>query len=115
MQALWYKGIDNASTSMTIIPTSPTYSSPLIMCKWRQVQHFYAVCKHAYNLPDELIQCEDRYCKFSSTHPGGAVDCGPKCRNTCWQYRQFPQQYNRTFQQMCQKCLQGQSGRGQSR
>ncbi|GLB34981.1 putative cyclin family protein [Lyophyllum shimeji] len=59
------------------------------MCRWRQVQHIFALCNHVYNVPDEMIQCDDRWCKFSTTHP---ADCGPNCKNTCWQYRQFPQQ-----------------------
>ncbi|KAF8077974.1 hypothetical protein FPV67DRAFT_1463679 [Lyophyllum atratum] len=61
------------------------------MCKWRQVQHIFAQCNHVYNLPDEMIQCDDRWCKFSTIHP---ADCGPNCKTTCWQYRQFPQQYS---------------------
>ncbi|TFK76473.1 hypothetical protein BDN72DRAFT_852786 [Pluteus cervinus] len=39
------------------------------------------------------IGCDDRYCKFSQAHP---EDCGPNCKTTCWQYRQFPEQYGKS-------------------
>ncbi|KIP09130.1 hypothetical protein PHLGIDRAFT_51166, partial [Phlebiopsis gigantea 11061_1 CR5-6] len=38
------------------------------------------------------IQCDDRFCKFSTTHPPDCVS--PRCTDTCWQYRQFPQQFS---------------------
>ncbi|KAF9451054.1 hypothetical protein P691DRAFT_664039, partial [Macrolepiota fuliginosa MF-IS2] len=38
------------------------------------------------------IECDDRYCKFSKKHP---QYCGVDCVKTCWQYRQFPQQYGK--------------------
>ncbi|RDB21342.1 hypothetical protein Hypma_011577 [Hypsizygus marmoreus] len=71
------------------------------MCKWRQVQHIFTLCNHVYSLPDEMIRCDDRWCKFSTTHPS---NCGPNCKNTCWQYRQFPEQYNRTIARLCYAC-----------
>ncbi|KAF8228193.1 hypothetical protein L208DRAFT_1146822, partial [Tricholoma matsutake] len=47
------------------------------------------------------IQCDDRFCKFSTTHPD---NCSPNCLQTCWQYRQFPEQYNRTLDRVCPAC-----------
>ena len=29
------------------------------------------------------IQCDDRFCKFSTTHPGNCLP--PRCTETCWQ------------------------------
>ncbi|THU90720.1 hypothetical protein K435DRAFT_968547, partial [Dendrothele bispora CBS 962.96] len=46
---------------------------------------------------------EDRYCKFSVRHP---PDCGPNCSRTCWQYRQFPEQYHPHLNSFCPGCLQ---------
>ncbi|TFK45072.1 hypothetical protein BDQ12DRAFT_674085 [Crucibulum laeve] len=77
------------------------------MCKWRQVRDIYVRCGHTYALPDELIPCVDRFCKFSETHPR---DCGPNCRTTCWQYRQFPEQYDRTLDRQCPSCQQNRGG-----
>ncbi|KAF8980790.1 hypothetical protein BDQ17DRAFT_1380381 [Cyathus striatus] len=74
------------------------------MCRLRQVVEIYALCGHRY----ALIRCEDRFCKFSVTHPG---NCGPDCRKTCWQYRQFPEQYDRTIQRLCPNCQQDQAPR----
>ncbi|KAF9264704.1 hypothetical protein L218DRAFT_197784 [Marasmius fiardii PR-910] len=55
------------------------------------VQNTYSRCGHIIRLPDELIPCYDRYCKFSVAHP---PDCtGSQCRDKCWQYKQFPEQY----------------------
>ncbi|KAL4067600.1 hypothetical protein J3A83DRAFT_3692940 [Scleroderma citrinum] len=64
------------------------------MCHWRRVQNTYKRCGHVFDLPDEMVQCENRYCKFSAMHPSTCVP--PKCIETCWQYRQFPQQYTVT-------------------
>ncbi|KAF7778748.1 hypothetical protein Agabi119p4_3093 [Agaricus bisporus var. burnettii] len=72
------------------------------MCRWRQVKHRYTLCQHMIGEPDKLIECEDRFCKFSPNHPR---DCGPGCANTCWQYRQFPQQYDITHQGRCPNCV----------
>ncbi|KAF8894589.1 hypothetical protein BD779DRAFT_850841 [Infundibulicybe gibba] len=67
---------------------------------WRQVQDTYK-CGHVYSVPDKLIPCEDRYCKFSPLHPD---DCGSNCGKTCWQYRQFPEQYNLKLDRLCLRC-----------
>ncbi|KAI6039048.1 hypothetical protein EDC04DRAFT_2569019, partial [Pisolithus marmoratus] len=45
------------------------------------------------------VQCDNRYCKFSSTHPSTCIP--PGCTNSCWQYRQFPQQYSEYSQWLC--------------
>ncbi|KZT26226.1 hypothetical protein NEOLEDRAFT_1132247 [Neolentinus lepideus HHB14362 ss-1] len=60
------------------------------MCRDRRVNHKYGLCGHTVHLPEELIQCEDRWCKFSPVHP---AQC-PDCRRTCWQYRQYPETYD---------------------
>ncbi|THV08337.1 hypothetical protein K435DRAFT_8132 [Dendrothele bispora CBS 962.96] len=39
--------------------------------------------------PEEEIKCDLVNCKFSPAHPHNC----PRCQQTCWQYRQFPQQY----------------------
>ncbi|KAJ7285863.1 hypothetical protein C8J57DRAFT_650746 [Mycena rebaudengoi] len=62
------------------------------MCRWRQVQNTYAGCGHVYQLPDQEIHCDSVKCKFSPYHPR---NCGPSCSTTCWQYRQFPEQFAR--------------------
>ncbi|KIJ17385.1 hypothetical protein PAXINDRAFT_73699 [Paxillus involutus ATCC 200175] len=54
------------------------------------------------------IQCDDQCCKFSSTHPITCVP--PSCTHTCWQYRQFPKQYNPHIDSFCPPCIQ--QGRG---
>ncbi|KAJ7219245.1 hypothetical protein GGX14DRAFT_435284, partial [Mycena pura] len=75
------------------------------MCRWRQVQHHYTDCPHFVELPDEEIKCDSTECKFSPCHPD---DCtGSSCRRTCWQYRQFPEQHNRTFRGKCSRCTEG--------
>ncbi|KAJ6630773.1 hypothetical protein B0H10DRAFT_852637 [Mycena sp. CBHHK59/15] len=77
------------------------------MCRWRQVQNNYAGCGHAFQLnkkPDQEIQCDSTTCKFSPSHPRS---CGPNCTTTCWQYRQFPEQFVRTIQGYCPQCTRG--------
>ncbi|KAJ3786620.1 hypothetical protein GGU10DRAFT_351348 [Lentinula aff. detonsa] len=71
------------------------------MCRYRQVQNTYSRCGHVIREPDELIPCADRFCKFSAYHP---PDCGPNCSKTCWQYRQFPEQYNPLVNNVCPSC-----------
>ncbi|OJA20032.1 hypothetical protein AZE42_04459 [Rhizopogon vesiculosus] len=61
------------------------------MCSWRHVRNVYLRCGHALNLPDELIACDRPSCRFSPNHPRTCVP--PICKETCLQYRQFPQQY----------------------
>ncbi|KIL00428.1 hypothetical protein PAXRUDRAFT_129948 [Paxillus rubicundulus Ve08.2h10] len=78
------------------------------MCHWRRVQNTYKRCGHVYDLPDVMIQCDERDCKFSSTHPSTCVP--PSCTSTCWQYRQFPRQYNPHIDSFCPPCIQ--QGRG---
>ncbi|KIM52412.1 hypothetical protein SCLCIDRAFT_141149 [Scleroderma citrinum Foug A] len=74
------------------------------MCRWRHVRNVYLACGHAFTLPDELIVCDNRNCKFSPNHP---PDCTPpKCKQTCWQYRQYPQQYSPNINSMCPTCQQ---------
>ncbi|KAM6500545.1 hypothetical protein JOM56_003559 [Amanita muscaria] len=71
------------------------------MCRFLQVQEHYTLCGHSYRRPDQELRCNDRFCKFSSAHP---KDCGPNCSTTCWQYRQFPEQYHRTTHAQCPIC-----------
>ncbi|KAJ4469459.1 hypothetical protein C8J55DRAFT_524013 [Lentinula edodes] len=71
------------------------------MCRYRQVQNTYSRCGHVIREPDVLIPCADRFCKFSAYHP---PDCGPNCSKTCWQYRQFPEQYNPLINNVCPSC-----------
>ncbi|RDX47495.1 hypothetical protein OH76DRAFT_1354126 [Lentinus brumalis] len=73
------------------------------MCHWRRVRNYYKRCRHYLDLPDEMIQCDDRHCKFSDRHP---PDCrGARCIQTCWQYRQFPQQYQPVIDGYCSTCI----------
>ncbi|KAG1772650.1 hypothetical protein EDD22DRAFT_376551 [Suillus occidentalis] len=74
------------------------------MCHWRRVRNTYNQCGHVFDLADEMIRCDDRYCKFSSSHPNTCVP--PSCTTTCWQYRQFPQQFNRFIDSVCPGCTQ---------
>ncbi|KAH9854137.1 hypothetical protein C2E23DRAFT_85038 [Lenzites betulinus] len=68
------------------------------------VRNNYKRCGHYIDLPDEMIQCEDRFCKFSTTHPRNCVP--PRCTETCWQYRQFPEQYHPVIDNYCAVCIQ---------
>ncbi|KZP02860.1 hypothetical protein FIBSPDRAFT_845472 [Athelia psychrophila] len=80
------------------------------MCHWRRVQNHYKRCGHEFDLPDEMIQCEDRFCKFSSAHPS---DCkSPACADTCWQYRTFPAMYRPELDRWCPVCVQAGKGGG---
>ncbi|KAG1756813.1 uncharacterized protein EDB91DRAFT_37098 [Suillus paluster] len=79
------------------------------MCHWRRVRNTYNQCSHVYDLDDEMIRCDDLYCKFSSSHPSTCVP--PSCTTTCWQYRQFPQQFNRFIDSVCPACTQQSQGR----
>ncbi|KAF8437502.1 hypothetical protein L210DRAFT_3405329, partial [Boletus edulis BED1] len=55
-------------------------------------------------LPTRQIVCENRNCKFSPNHPR---DCaGPRCKQACWQYRQYPQQYSPNINSVCPTCQQ---------
>jgi len=88
------------------------------MCRYRQIQDTYAHCNHVYRVPDQMVYCPERDCKFSPYHP---EDCGPNCKRTCWQYRRFPEQIDRRFDRLCPRCeerlqqqqLQQQQGQGQ--
>ncbi|KAI6036608.1 hypothetical protein PISMIDRAFT_34538, partial [Pisolithus microcarpus 441] len=74
-----------------------------------RVQNTYKICGHVFDmvirpcLTRPQIQCDNRYCKFSSAHPSTCVP--PGCTNSCWQYRQFPQQYNPRIDALCPRCL----------
>ncbi|KAN0075560.1 hypothetical protein V8E55_011583 [Tylopilus felleus] len=98
-------------------PSIPSFSSPDLpshlyisssltrpMCRWRHVRNVYLACGHAFTLPEELIVCENRNCKFSPNHPRDCV--APKCKQTCWQYRQYPQQYSPNINSVCPTCQQ---------
>ncbi|KAG5728502.1 hypothetical protein E4T56_gene19503 [Termitomyces sp. T112] len=72
------------------------------MCYWRRVRNYYKKCGHGITLPDEEIQCDLINCKFSSTHSKDCVP--PQCQRTCWQYRQYPQQYSPHIDRLCPNC-----------
>ncbi|PFH51382.1 hypothetical protein AMATHDRAFT_142569, partial [Amanita thiersii Skay4041] len=48
------------------------------------------------------IKCNSARCKFSPAHPEGCLP--PKCTQSCWQYRQYPQQYSPHLDKLCPKC-----------
>ncbi|KAF9009699.1 hypothetical protein BDQ17DRAFT_1300625 [Cyathus striatus] len=75
------------------------------MCRLRQVCNVYTQCGHAQPLPDEVIQCDNPNCKFSTTHPATCVP--PQCTRTCWQYRQYPEQYSPHIDRLCPACSGG--------
>ncbi|KAH8114250.1 hypothetical protein DFH11DRAFT_1596760 [Phellopilus nigrolimitatus] len=57
------------------------------MCHWRRVTNYY------------------KRCKFSPNHP---IDClPPNCQRTCWQYRQYPEQYTPHLDRFCPACMAG--------
>ncbi|KAF9054987.1 hypothetical protein BDZ89DRAFT_1124790 [Hymenopellis radicata] len=73
------------------------------MCISRQVCHFYTKCQHGITMPDEEITCDSPRCKVSPAHPR---NCSlPACRKTCWQHRQYPQQYTVTKNEFCPDCV----------
>ncbi|KAJ7582740.1 hypothetical protein C8J56DRAFT_955593 [Mycena floridula] len=81
---------------------SASYRDASKMCRYRQVQNTYLRCGHSVRLPDQLIACDDRFCKFSARHPS---NCGPNCGTTCWQRKQFPEQYNPHIDNYCPSCI----------
>ncbi|KAF9534753.1 hypothetical protein CPB83DRAFT_754656, partial [Crepidotus variabilis] len=56
------------------------------------------------------IQCDLATCKFSPAHPSNCRP--PKCTQTCWQYRQFPQQYSPKIDRNCPACANAGAGSG---
>ncbi|KAF8136330.1 hypothetical protein EV363DRAFT_1319320 [Boletus edulis] len=78
------------------------------MCYWRRVQNTYKRCGHAYDLPDQMIECDNQHCRFSPTHPSTCVP--PVCTETCWQFRQFPQQYTPQIDAFCPVCEERRRG-----
>ncbi|KAL4264983.1 hypothetical protein AB1N83_000310 [Pleurotus pulmonarius] len=89
------RGKDQATV---LRPTAP----PSAMCYLRQVRNIYKRCNHGVTQPDEEIKCNLVNCKFSPHHP---PDCqGQQCIRTCWQYRQFPQQYSPHIDKLCPAC-----------
>jgi len=99
------------------LPKLQLLLSTAAMCRWRQIQDHYAQCDHSYRLPDEMVYCPDRWCKFSPYHvneEGVHVDrCGPECTTTCWQYRQFPEQIFRRLDRLCVHCQAAQDSLAQ--
>lgn len=77
----------------------------IIMCCRRRVHNFYTVCGHTHILPEELVECDSRWCKFSRNHSPNCTDC----KNTCWQYRQYPQHYTPHINGKCQECLRAEA------
>ncbi|KAG2040325.1 hypothetical protein BDR03DRAFT_949643 [Suillus americanus] len=73
------------------------------MCCWRHVRNVYLRCGHAFNLPDELITCDSSRCKFSPNHPATCLP--PTCKQTCAQYRQYPQQYCKLAIAIPRRCV----------
>ncbi|KJA29898.1 hypothetical protein HYPSUDRAFT_245224 [Hypholoma sublateritium FD-334 SS-4] len=92
------------------------------MCYFRQVRNVYKKCGHGLTLPDEevgqwrpfimnhsgrfnwrpQIKCDLPNCKFSPAHPSSCRP--PKCTESCWQYRQYPQQYSPHIDSACPTC-----------
>ncbi|ETW85102.1 hypothetical protein HETIRDRAFT_243529, partial [Heterobasidion irregulare TC 32-1] len=82
---------------------------PRVNChSFVRVKNLFLYCGHSQELPEQLvrisstrmpraaltgmqIECESTTCKFSRNHPNNCRP--PTCKNTCWQYRQFPEQY----------------------
>ncbi|KAI4519646.1 hypothetical protein K525DRAFT_205573 [Schizophyllum commune Loenen D] len=61
-------------------------------------------CLQPWNLScREQIRCTSRTCKFSPNHPSTCMP--PRCTLTCWQYRQFPEQYSPNISSYCPSCL----------
>ncbi|KAI9566453.1 hypothetical protein HD554DRAFT_2025463, partial [Boletus coccyginus] len=56
------------------------------------------------------IQCDRPHCRFSSTHPSTCLP--PACTNSCWQFRQFPQQYYPQIDSFCPSCVEQGLGSG---
>ncbi|KAF8264662.1 hypothetical protein EI94DRAFT_1737959 [Lactarius quietus] len=77
------------------------------MCHSRRVKNIYLYCGHSVDLKEELIQCADTHCRLSPFHPSNC----PNCKKTCWQYRQFPEQYAPQISSYCPSCS-GRSKRG---
>ncbi|KAH7924072.1 hypothetical protein BV22DRAFT_1014025, partial [Leucogyrophana mollusca] len=67
------------------------------------VRNVYLRCGHAVNLSSQ-IPCDNQRCKFSPNHPRDCVL--PQCKQTCWQYRQYPQQYSPNIDRLCPNCEQ---------
>ncbi|KAF9820207.1 hypothetical protein IEO21_01640 [Rhodonia placenta] len=86
-------------THRPVLPPNPT-----AMCNWRRVRNHYKRCGHYIDLVRPAIKCEDRYCKFSPAHPPDCVP--PECTKRCWQYHQFPEQYNPVIDNICPSCIQ---------
>ncbi|TRM56997.1 hypothetical protein BD626DRAFT_412681 [Schizophyllum amplum] len=72
------------------------------MCRFRRVRNVFLRCGHAESLPDQLIECESTTCKFSPNHPPTCRP--PTCTKTCWQYRQYPEQYSPNIDRYCPAC-----------
>ncbi|TFK71774.1 hypothetical protein BDN72DRAFT_764355, partial [Pluteus cervinus] len=49
------------------------------------------------------IKCDLVNCRFSPVHPSTCQ--APQCTQTCWQYRQFPQQYSPHLDKLCPACM----------
>ncbi|KAK0193093.1 hypothetical protein F5146DRAFT_1042881 [Armillaria mellea] len=75
-----------------------------MMCRRRHVRNFYLRCRHAIDLPEEIIRCDQSDCKFSLFHP--ATCKPPVCSQTCWQYLRFPEQYSPNIDGYCPFCSQ---------
>ncbi|OCH86173.1 hypothetical protein OBBRIDRAFT_738484, partial [Obba rivulosa] len=68
-----------------------------------RICYIYTKCGHAVPMVRHSVECDNRNCKFSRAHPS---DCnGSKCKQTCWQYRQYPQQYSPHIAAYCPSCL----------
>ncbi|KAI0062289.1 hypothetical protein BV25DRAFT_667259 [Artomyces pyxidatus] len=84
--------------------SEPTHSTSISnMCHWRRVTNTFLRCGHNHDLPEEMIVCDSRWCKFSDRHP---PDClPPACTQTCLQFRQFPQMFNPQINGFCPACI----------
>ncbi|KAK0220556.1 hypothetical protein IW262DRAFT_1034650 [Armillaria fumosa] len=79
-------------------------STTFMMCRRRHVRNIYVRCGHAFNLPEEIIQCEQSKCKFSLFHSAGCKP--PICLRTCWQYLRYPEQHSPHIGSYCPFCDQ---------
>ncbi|THH26814.1 hypothetical protein EUX98_g7376 [Antrodiella citrinella] len=72
------------------------------MCQYRQVSNYYVLCGHSITEPDVEIKCNSPKCIFSPKHP--ATCTGPSCKEKCFQYHQFPQQFSPHVKAKCPNC-----------
>ncbi|KAF9528267.1 hypothetical protein CPB83DRAFT_854738 [Crepidotus variabilis] len=70
------------------------------MCNFRRVSDYFPRCEHVIARPEEYIQCNSRYCKFSPQHPNNCT--GDQCK--CLKSRQYPETYQLRKEGTCPSC-----------